>query len=632
MNPKSVRINKTAYYYFKLKHDIQNDSELALAKLEIENLMGKQVREIINFVDVLSKQPLNDFITEEGFRVQDVITHLPYCGKVQGYLIKDSIRDCRQLVNKLAYFRDFYVLLESNDVNLAKIIYPDLNIKKVNFDETVNLYDKLAPYSQLFTMKKDTPKMLFRFIPLNSLYETSDFICRLSRKIADVDRMFEASIKHLQKDFYRPFSPSSARWFKEIEDFMDDRRAPQLYLTHYIFGIKGKFFPRMIAAIMNIIGIKKEDILLDPFCGCGTLNVESSIHEVDSIGVDINPLLTMMSKVKTKSLLLDIKWLKRGIENLLKEEESLISSEFREYQTLFDRKPKVAEVFIPPTLMKNIRKDSLRCVQIIKGCIESLDDENLKKFCELPLAYWMRSMLRKFTPQKIFQTYSQYLWSMFYSVYYFHKFRENIYNFELGKTKIWTGDVRNLKNLPEPIEDEKIDGIITSPPYGTAIDYIGEQSHSLYVLNLTKDHLKLDKAHIGSPRISNALNQSIINESKEFKNLPILAQDTLKKMNSSGVKKSAAFYKYFVNMHQAFREMYRVLRPNKYLVMIIGKQQEAKADRYKVTIELGRIMEEIAKEVGFTHLNSIDVLLQKASERGAIPTEHIIFFKKEVGN
>ena len=41
----------TAHYYFKLKHDIQNDSELALAKLEVERLMGKHAREIINFVE-----------------------------------------------------------------------------------------------------------------------------------------------------------------------------------------------------------------------------------------------------------------------------------------------------------------------------------------------------------------------------------------------------------------------------------------------------------------------------------------------------------------------------------------------------------------------------------------------------
>jgi hypothetical protein len=33
-----------AHYYFKLKHNIQNDSELDLAKLEIEKLMEKPVK------------------------------------------------------------------------------------------------------------------------------------------------------------------------------------------------------------------------------------------------------------------------------------------------------------------------------------------------------------------------------------------------------------------------------------------------------------------------------------------------------------------------------------------------------------------------------------------------------------
>jgi hypothetical protein len=49
------------HYYFKLKYNIWNNSELDLAKLEIEKLMEKPAKEIVDFADVLSEQPLVDF-------------------------------------------------------------------------------------------------------------------------------------------------------------------------------------------------------------------------------------------------------------------------------------------------------------------------------------------------------------------------------------------------------------------------------------------------------------------------------------------------------------------------------------------------------------------------------------------
>ena len=91
-----------AHYYFKLKHNIQNDSELDLAKLEIEKLMEKPVKEIVNFVDVLSEQPLKDFLAQKGIRPQDFITRLPYCGKLQGYYVRDKVKNCFNLIKRLA--------------------------------------------------------------------------------------------------------------------------------------------------------------------------------------------------------------------------------------------------------------------------------------------------------------------------------------------------------------------------------------------------------------------------------------------------------------------------------------------------------------------------------------------------
>lgn len=628
-----------AHYYFKLKHNIQNDSELELAKLKVERFMRKPAKEIVNFVDVLSEQPLKDFLVNSGVRPQDFITRLPYPGILQGYYFRNTIQNCLDLITRLTYFRDFFVLVESDDTTLAKSVLPNLNVNHVEFTDGVKFYN-LLPYAQLFTVRKNSPKMLFRFIPLHTLYEPSDFICRLAWKAQHVDRMFEESIQHIQKQIYRPFSPSSARWFKKIGDFIDEREAPQLYLTHYIFGIHGKFFPRMISAIMNIANVNKGEWILDPFCGCGTMNVEAAIRGINSIGIDMQPLFTMITELKIKCMNWDVEWLRSNIEQLLKDIRLNLESNVPGSLSRYIADKKTSEIFLPSSLMKGVRQDSLEFIKTIKGCIldlgSDIEDEKLREdiqnFCKLPLAYWMRSMLKKQDPSKIFQTYSDYLWKMFFSVYYFNKFKKNIYKFDVGKVIVQTCDVRKLEDLAIPELTKGVDGIITSPPYGTAIDYIGDHVWALYVLDLTKNHLKLDEEmHIGTPRVSKSVVRQILEKSEDFLSLPEIAQKTLLQMARNGrEQKAAAFYKYFVDMRDAFEQMARVLKTGKQLVMIIGKQQVMSTGNKVLTIELGQIMEEIgkAKPVGLKHLSSIDIALQKASERGAIPTEHVIFFKK----
>jgi len=74
------------------------------------------------------------------------------------------------------------------------------------------------------------------------------------------------------------------------------------FLTHWIYPYKGKFHPQMIRALLNIIGMKKGETLLDPFVGSGTAILEAQLLDIDGIGIDISPLCVLISKVKTESV------------------------------------------------------------------------------------------------------------------------------------------------------------------------------------------------------------------------------------------------------------------------------------------------------------------------------------------
>lgn len=49
------------------------------------------------------------------------------------------------------------------------------------------------------------------------------------------------------------------------------------YATHGLFPYRGKFHLQLKKSILNILKIKPGDMVLDPMCGRGTLNVEASI-------------------------------------------------------------------------------------------------------------------------------------------------------------------------------------------------------------------------------------------------------------------------------------------------------------------------------------------------------------------
>ncbi|MEM3488056.1 MAG: hypothetical protein QXO75_00095 [Nitrososphaerota archaeon] len=389
----------------------------------------------------------------------------------------------------------------------------------MEFKDTVERY-KIAPFLQVYTIKILKDVALVRLIPLHTLYEVSDFICELSLNERHVNRMFEESLTHFQDNFYTPYLAESIRLFKGISDFIDGRRAPQQYLTHYYFGIRAKFFPRMIRAIINILNIQKEDLVLDPMTGCGTLNVECSLLGINSIGIDINPLFTLISKVKVESM-------KYSIEELRKEMNTLLTNIKTAITGLNPIKP--SEVDLPIRLSKNIDEKNRIIVGIIKRYIEE-SDSRFRDFFKLPLAYYTRTMLRKYSPEKTYMKYSSLLLKMFFALIYLQRFIREVYPLEIGEAKILTDDIKSLSTSTKFRETlkyfnkEKVDAIITSPPYGTAIDYVLDHAHAMHVLNELggkKDYMDIDAVIIDSPRYGEL-------DERKIKELPAFIQEELR--------------------------------------------------------------------------------------------------------
>lgn len=72
--------------------------------------------------------------------------------------------------------------------------------------------------------------------------------------------------------------------------------------VHSIHPYPAKFIPQIPRRLIEIYGNPESDVVFDPFCGSGTALVESMKHGHDCMGVDVNPLSCLISRVKSRPL------------------------------------------------------------------------------------------------------------------------------------------------------------------------------------------------------------------------------------------------------------------------------------------------------------------------------------------
>ena len=206
------------------------------------------------------------------------------------------------------------------------------------------------------------------------------------------------------------------------------------YLTHWFYPYKGKFHPQMIRALINIIGLQPGDLLLDPFIGSGTTAVEGALMGLRVCGEDVSPLCALISLVKTNS-----------VHRLPAIEESMTDLlTINEAKCVIDES--IDTILNDPvvgfkTLAKLIAlSDSVKRRRDFAACFEN----NLQKMLHSIRLMQQACAATSIEPQ-------------------------------LAQIKI--GDARQL-----PYADASMDGVITSPPYSLALDYIVNDAHSLQAL------------------------------------------------------------------------------------------------------------------------------------------------------
>ena len=627
-----------AVFVFKLFNSIKEEHEVDFAELELLSLFGR-VERVRNFYDILDETPLKYF-TDDDVRIQDILTHeLPY-GRYHGFVgFKDDLNDIPKLVRRLAYTREILVACPCEDPErFLSNVFPQGVLGK-----NVVYYVGKEGY------------VLFRFITNQYFLEKSQYISKVSRNEKEIDRNVETLFSYMTNPnfLYRYPATETMSVGKRLEDYFTIREEPSLYLTHAIHPYKGKFHPKMVRALLNYVAPRDDVLVMDNFAGSGTLLVEATLMGLDNIGVEINPLSVLMSNVKCFAFGLDLNMLKESISRFLKELDVTVER-YKAYRMkvssldYFSSRYKEAKVdfkqvvnernLLPPKVLKMFKDvETVDKAIIAKHILYKLEFDGLvEKFILLGISAAISDAARR-TKKDFMEILSKRLMDMYLRVYLFKKLNE-VLKIDLGRSITLVGDTRDMKNKcstfdgePFPVDDEIIDGIVNSPPYSTALDYIRNDLPQLTILKLTPSLDDLEKDMIGNPNLkvyTNNLYYEIIGEKQDFKILPNVAKFLIRKLlNANRRGEALRTYKFFKDMYQSLLEMHRVLKKGAKAAIIIGNNHY-KIDGEYIEIKNDEVLLEMALTIGFEKDLAITRQLEKTST-GLIRYETVLIITKK---
>jgi len=317
------------------------------------------------------------------------------------------------------------------------------------------------------------------------------------------------------------------------------------YATHSLFPYRGKFHPQLIKGLINILSIKKGETILDPMAGSGTTNIEASLLGINSYAIDISTFCQMMAKTKYDALKIDL--------NLLNNIE-LDSDKLFKY---FSQKNILQKIEQIETGKKEIYELSLLAYLDALGYSKRVVRSNHEQLFK-----------------KVLNRYLETVRSLLSNKHFNSK--------ELGKVEI----LQNSDALKIELPNNSIDGIITSPPYSFAIDYVENDKDQLEYLGY--DTIELKQNLIGL----------------------------------KGKTKAEKLDNYFSDMDKFIKEASRVLKQNKFLVIIIGSN----------TNQTGgiRLEQNVINSAKYNRMNLVKSILKPIKGmRNTMKEEYILIFEKE---
>ena len=374
------------------------------------------------------------------------------------------------------------------------------------------------------------------------------------------------------------------------------------YLVHNYHPYAAKFIPQLPRYLIKKF-TNPYDVVLDPFCGSGTTIVEDLLLRRFGIGIEINPIGALVSKVKTTPLsdkqilyimqfLKELEIIKKILLSKYQNNNFFQCNDKYEYNL-----PDLADTLNFPNKFHWFKKDVLDAILQIKNKIDDIDDMDVRDFLLVALS----SIIVMVSNQESETRYAaidkdiniEAVFILFKNKVKDMTRRMQEFNSSVSKDvygKIYRKDSRFIDFIPE----NSVDFIITSPPYPNTYDYY--LYHKLRMVILGFDYKYVQKNEIGSRHKHSSKREDIST--------------------------------YVHSVKQCFQNFAKILKPGHYFAIIIGDSviRSKKYDGYDLIKNIASSTRfEVTQHISYD-LDGVSRLFNK-SFRIKGKKEHIIILK-----
>lgn len=404
-------------------------------------------------------------------------------------------------------------------------------------------------------------------------------------------------------------------------------------LTHGFHKYPGKFIPQIPEWAIKTYITKKEQVILDPFVGSGTTLVEAISNGNNAFGVDIDPLSSLISKVKStpldpKIFLTISTWIISNKETknpvFIPETDNLahwFSNEaiikLSKLRTLIDEIPIIFKN--EPEINDYYDAFIIAFSGIIRR-VSNADNQSQKTYV---------SGTKPKKPAEVFSLFEKQL-KVFLKGY------EELNLIWDGKSKATVLNSNGDSNFL-PLISEQVDLIITSPPYIKSIDYVYNQMVELFWVG---DLFSMDtqakqnekrKLYTGTTLVPKKEFYNFFSKKRSL-SIPLMdnmIKDVLQD-EKNGEKHAYIVYKYFEFMDQHFAYASMAMNNGARYVMAVGNSTIS-----NIQIQTSDILIEIAKKHGLILESQWSYVIKnhfmgfdRGNRGGKINVDHVLILKK----
>ncbi len=419
--------------------------------------------------------------------------------------------------------------------------------------------------------------------------------------------------------------------FRQVLPFWNDvplvNRRCLRYATHGLHEYRGKFFPQLVKALINIGRVPVDGVVADPMCGSGTTLVEAVLAGRTAVGLDMNPLSVRLSRAKCMLLHADPERLRRAVRSV----------ELR----LADRPACAGELRyfgeIPVADQEYLRRwfsdGALRDLDAIVAAIRPVRDAAAREMLFIALSNVLRRIswqktddlrVRKDIESTSMDAVTTFVGEARKSVRSIAAFLYQNGQTRTGNVDIVQGDARQLNRWWRNWRG-RVDAVVTSPPYATALPYLDTDRLNLcYLGMLTRTkHRETDLGMIGNREITDRRRREYWEYfERNSALLPASVSNLARRvstLNANGTvgfrrrNMAALLAKYFFDMRTVFDELLPVVKPGAPVYVVVGVNHTI-AGNERVEIKTAELLCDIAESLGYGRESELPMAMLRSRD------------------